>query len=114
MKKITALTAIVLSAMLMLCSCGANIVGVWTSTGEVFGSEITLSTYEFNKDGTYKYTGALGIEADGTYEIDGDTITLTSVNFGVESKTTYTFTKEKNVLKLTDSNGTVTVYEAKE
>lgn len=83
MKK-TAWICLALVALTILASCGAasKLVGTWEDpTG--------LTSYTFNKNGTGSYSIA-GVDVDFTYEVDGETLTLTAKVFGVSAGTDHT------------------------
>ncbi len=67
MKKVLALALVVVMG-LMLCACGSNsVVGKW-----VFGG----TSYEFKDDNTVSISLNGALNFDGTYEVDGDKITV--------------------------------------
>ena len=75
-KKITIVFATIFSCF-VFCACGSSnsIVGEWCAN---LGGEV--KTIEYKNDGTYTVTNESGaVEEDGTYEIEGDKLTFTSV-----------------------------------
>jgi hypothetical protein len=53
------------------CKPKNDIVGVWESV------DIPNTTATFTHEGEYIFRGFMGIDADGTYELDGDQLTIT-------------------------------------
>ena len=70
-----------------------------------------LSSYEFD-DGDVTI-GALGMTFDGTYEIDGDKLTITYEVMGYDTTLEYTFEVNGDELTLTDSSNSTGVYKRK-
>ena len=73
--------------------------------------EYGLSSYEFD-DGDCKI-GALGMNFDGTYEVDGDHLTITYTVMGYDTTLEYTFEVNGDTLTLTDTNGSSADYTRK-
>ena len=72
--------------------------------------EYGLSSYEFD-DGDVTI-GALGMTFEGTYEVSGDTLTITYEVMGYDTTLEYTFEVDDDELKLTES-GVTSVYKRK-
>ncbi|MBR4439390.1 MAG: zinc-ribbon domain-containing protein [Clostridia bacterium] len=72
--------------------------------------EYGLSSYEFD-DGDVTI-GALGMNFEGTYEVDGDRLTITYEIMGYDTTLEYTFEVNGDELTLTD-DGVSTVYKRK-
>lgn len=70
-----------------------------------------LSSYEFD-DGDVTI-GALGMEFEGTYEIDGNRLTITYEVMGYDTTLEYTFEVNGDELTLTDSSSSTGVYKRK-
>lgn len=105
MKKFLSLLLVLLTLVLVFASCGGkaekNIIGSWAQIG---GSE----AYTFNEDGSGKHKQALQ-NADITYEIEGDTITIHDKTLWVFNSTKeFTFEVDGDTLKLTDGDKTLT------
>ncbi len=92
MKKIlTALLALVMTVL--LCACGSgSIVGKWA-----FG----VNTYEFKDDNTVSISLNGALNYDGTYEVDGDKITVTVSGMLGEKTEELTYTLKGDTLTLT-------------
>jgi len=70
-----------------------------------------FSSYEFD-DGDVTI-GALGMTFDGTYEIDGDKLTITYEVMGYDTTLEYTFEVNGDELTLTDSSNITQVFKRK-
>ncbi|MDR2360436.1 MAG: hypothetical protein LBD85_04030 [Oscillospiraceae bacterium] len=97
MKKIAFLVASVLAVVLLLSACG----GGDTLNGAYKSDEGILSqTWTFS--GSNKITLSAGgglIGTEGTYEISGGDMIVTSSLFGVETVTNYSFQRDgKNII----------------
>ena len=107
MKKIALVLALSL-VLALLCSCGSpSIVGTWSATTELLGTEYE-TTYVFNSDGTGSES-VLGITASFTYTVEGDTVTLVASILGTETTETFTYSVEGDTLTLTSDGETLTL-----
>jgi uncharacterized protein (TIGR03066 family) len=93
-----------------------KIIGTWKPTkGE--GSAVPDATLEFTKDGKLKVTVKIGdntVTVEGSYEIDGDQITLTMKEGDKEKKETATIkTLTDKVLVTVDKKGKTEEFKKK-
>ena len=86
MKRILALALVAFIALAALVSCGGSesgesgsntIIGKWQKIDSEYGK--SENVYEFKSDGTIEYTSysSGGITYQGTYSINGDTLSFT-------------------------------------
>lgn len=102
MKKIWIVFASSVCALL-LNGCAKSLNGTWEREE---GS--TLLTMEFADDGTAVYS--LGsYQAEGTWSVDGDTLTLSFASLADQSAE-YTWEIDGKTLTLTDENGVATEF----
>ena len=98
MKKFLAF-ALALIMTLSLCACGGgNIIGKWTFGG---------NSYEFKEDNTVSISVNGAINFDGTYEVDGDKITVKVSGLLGEKTEELTYSLNGDTLKL-DGDVTLT------
>ncbi len=91
MKKILAF-ALALIMTLSLCACGgSSIIGKWTFGG---------NSYEFKEDNTVSISVNGALNFDGTYEIDGDKITVKVSSMLGEKTEELTYSLKKDTLTL--------------
>lgn len=91
MKKILALV-IALMLTVLLCACGSDsIVGKWA-----FG----VNTYEFKEDNSLSISINGALNYDGTYEINGDKITINVSGMLGEQTEELTYSLKGDTLKL--------------
>ncbi len=93
MKKLFALSLTFILAVFSLTACGksSSIVGSWVTTVTAISS-IDV-TYTFNEDGT-GFFGTSNVAEDFTYEISGNTVSITTSyenDEGVTEPTTVTY-----------------------
>ena len=97
MKRTVALVLAVVTLVLLISSCGggSGLSGTYTAKDEMFGLE---TSYTFSGSNKVKMS-ALGMNFDGTYKIDGDTIIIKTSVFGIESEESYSFEQSgKNII----------------
>ena len=84
---------IVLAAALLLTSCGGDrLSGTYSSEGFV------AQTFTFSGDSVTM--SAFGINANGTYKIEGDTITISYTLFGSDYVWSQPFSKSGNAITI--------------
>ena len=88
-KKI-AVGLIILCLVFSLTACGGKLSGTYVSTG--------LISQSFTFDGNNVTMSAFGINASGTYKIDGDSIIITYSIFGSEQSMTQSFKKDGSTI----------------
>lgn len=81
---------IVLCLIFSLTACGNKLSGTYASTG--------LISQTFTFDGNNVTMFAFGINASGTYKIDGDSIIITYNLFGSEQSMTQSFKKDGSTI----------------
>lgn len=86
MKKKIAVIVVVLCLAISLTACGSKLSGTYASTG------IISQTFAF--EGSNVTMSAFGINASGTYKIEGDSIIITYNLFGSEQSMTQSFKKD--------------------
>jgi len=100
------LVAVLALCLFTGCSAKSKLVGTWETETQasIFGFEVSTGTvsFTFEKDGTGSFTGELGSTGlsggqDFTYTVEKDQLTTT---FDSGNTVVYTFTVEKDVLKL--------------
>lgn len=104
MKRILSIALALLTVILLLASCGKEekgLVGTWNEEG---GNEV----YVFLEDGSGKHKKALQ-NADITYEVEGDEITIHDKTLWVFNTTkVFSFDVSGDTLRLTDGETTQT------
>ena len=80
MKKKILLVFVLFISIFVLVGCGkekSELVGTWKglTDGESRDNQIE-TTFVFNEDGTAEYSNEFGITSTGTYEIDGNKVTI--------------------------------------
>lgn len=90
MKKTIVGVMIILCMFFMLTACGNKLSGTYTSTG------VINQTFSFNGDNVTM--SAFGINASGTYKIEGDSIIITYNLFGLEQSMTQSFEKDGSTI----------------
>lgn len=81
---------VVLCMAFSLTACGNKLSGTYTSEG------VISQTFSFNGDNVTM--SAFGIDASGTYKIEGDSITITYNLFGSEQKMIQSFKKDGSTI----------------
>lgn len=89
-QKRIAVGLIVLCMVFSLTACGSKLSGTYVSTG--------LITQTFTFDGNNVTMSAFGINASGTYKIDGDSIIITYNFLGSEQSMTQSFKKDGSTI----------------
>ena len=92
MKKITALTFLLILAVTLLAACGSNLSKPNNGTYKSEGILSQSWTFSDSNNITMSTVGGL-ISSSGTYTINGTNMTITSTMFGTETTTGYTITE---------------------
>ncbi len=106
MKKVLALTLILVMLSMSLVSCSAILEGKWKTTEDIITKELVLN------DGNVGTYTALGIEQDIVWKIEDGKLTVTTSVLGISTDiykdAEYSISGDE--LTITESNGEVTVY----
>ena len=80
------------------CSKSNNLVGTWKGNT----NDGLKTTFKFEKNGNVKYENEYGFASDGTYKIDGDTVTITLKSWNESKKYEFKIKDKKLSLTATD------------
>ena len=92
LRLLSVLLAVVLCATMLTACGGSKLDGTYHSQG--------LSSQSFTFDGDQVTMSAFGMNASGTYQIDGDQIIITYTLFGQEYTWEQSFSQAGNVINI--------------
>ena len=92
LRLLSVLLAVVLCATMLTACGGSKLDGTYRSQGLIFQS--------FTFDGDQVTMSAFGMNASGTYQIDGDQIIITYTLFGQEYTWEQSFSQAGNVINI--------------
>lgn len=90
--KMKSVLLLIVSLVILLTACGGKLKGTYTSQKGI------AQTFIF--DGDNVTMSAFGINATGTYKIDGDQIVITYTIFGMEYAWEQSFSKSGNTINI--------------